>query len=165
MRSSRDETYAFLPPLLGGACLTSFSSCHYVRPSTCCPSAQFIFDRSEYREPWTSRIIATTQYSNMKTNRVLHVVSSILTYLFAKTTEEGVRSITYAAVAGPGPGDEKPLHGKLTPTCEVQAVSSFAPGEEGHKVEGRFWVSTNEGIQIGLLRDANINARTWNRLS
>ncbi len=39
---------------------------------------------------------------NMKADRVLHVVSSILTYLFAKTTEEGGRSITYAAVVGLG---------------------------------------------------------------
>lgn len=74
---------------------------------------------------------------------VMHVISSIMTYLFAKTTEEGGRSIAYAAVAGLSSeaGDEKPFHGKFVSTCEVTPVSAFTESEEGRKVEDRIWVS------------------------
>ncbi len=87
---------------------------------------------------WKSSLIR-----NFKNRRIVYAVGSFLTFLFAKTTEEGGRSIAYAAVAGRGGSDEKPFHGKFISTCDVRAVSSFVLSETGQTAEGRLWVSLN----------------------
>ena len=74
---------------------------------------------------------------------IFGIITGIMTSLFAKTTEEGGRSIAYAAIAGSssGEGQEKPFHGKFISTCEVTPVSTFTTSEEGKKLEDRIWVS------------------------
>ncbi|KLO14023.1 short-chain dehydrogenase [Schizopora paradoxa] len=72
---------------------------------------------------------------------IFGVITGIFKFLFARPTEEGGRSIAYAAIAGHSSegGHEKSFHGEFISTCEVTPVSTFAVSKEGKIVEDRIW--------------------------
>jgi len=60
--------------------------------------------------------------------------------VMARSTEEGSRTIVWAALASPEGGI--PLHGHYTASCRVEEESDYSLSEEGKKVRERIWVSS-----------------------
>jgi len=81
---------------------------------------------------------------NIKQGSLIYYAFRIFQYLMARPSEEGGRSITYAAVAGAQEGLDKPFHGQFVSTCEITQVSKFCLSEEGQKIQEDVWVETIE---------------------
>ncbi|KIJ52357.1 hypothetical protein M422DRAFT_64871 [Sphaerobolus stellatus SS14] len=62
--------------------------------------------------------------------------------IMARTTEEGSRTLVWAALACPDGGI--PLHGHYTATCRVEEESDYSLSEEGKVVRERVWDETLE---------------------
>ncbi len=78
-------------------------------------------------------------------------------YMFARTTEEGSRTLVHAALDG----SNKDIQGKYLNSCHIDEESDLVISKEGKVLQDRIWVS---GVVLGvacLLNLGSTRTRRW----
>jgi len=72
---------------------------------------------------------------------ILHLASTIVMALLARSTEQGSRQLVWAAVGGAG--REYDLRGAYVNKADLQEVSDFVLSDDGAVAQKRIWVRHN----------------------
>lgn len=90
-----------------------------------------------------TRLSALTRHAGFAVNAAQAIIQPV----FARTTEQGSRTLVHAASAG------AESHGQYMSNCEVAAVASLVTSAVGYQTQNRVWaelVEKLEGIKPGI---------------
>ena len=89
----------------------------------------------------------THAFSKLHRNvpRAFAILEYIFTWVFARSTEVGSRTLVHAALWG----TKDDVNGRFLSECQVMEESDYSISKEGKEVEARLWVSFSSLVGAG----------------